>query len=827
MGYLTKSAILKAYEQLSHLSPDPTVQGATQKVSAIRHFMALDSYYKAKSHDCNTREKEDKADFITHVGYICDVCPNFYTTNFYTPLKEHNKDFAVGSNFYSAGQVSASLVNPNETFEYPKRGGKPLFQIKAGTLIRNTNMYENLNSYIENTNEKVALVVWILRKTNLVGDDTYKAIYSAFVGIYSYSLAEIFFSNEKEFQNTLASYDLKLNDNFYSISPQDINYLFDVENNDKKTTYSPVELYQGKENLVRDSFVRFWKITGLNIEKPEEYVSVYEDAINDPLQNYASVENVFSITDINQYEKTIGTIIEKNNDFAYLKEQTDQDRTITNTKARVWGAHKCYLKFLRVLAATNCLKVSSRALNIQSKEKSECLSYLTALRTKPFMLLAGISGTGKSRIVRKLAQATVTKELQAIEGYTGTNFEEDRWTLHRPANFELIQVKPNWHNSMDVVGYLSNIPTPHYVFTPFAELIAKAWQHEDIPFFLCLDEMNLAPVEEYFAEFLSAIESRSFEGGEYVTDPIIKPFKSFGKSVCADMINALLPDIDASSATEEIVKLKNQFTEKGLTLPKNLIVIGTVNMDETTFSFSRKVLDRAMSVEMNEVDYDSFLSGNTDDEIKAMVEHFGEVKLNSLLVDRRIEAKEVKDDLGPDAQKVVDYLKRINALLEGTPFKLGYRAANEALIYLRAAQEFGNPDYVAALDNFTLMKILSRIEGDENKLKITDSAADKERLELSGVKVEQPGDLNVLTALRSLISQQLGEFYKAGEEPASSEEPLTEAEMEAEPEAAQETESEDNAPQETEKKQGELKSIKKIDNMLSQLKRDHFVSYWN
>jgi 5-methylcytosine-specific restriction enzyme B len=591
--------------------------------------------------------------------------------------------------------------------------------------------------------------------------------------------------------------------------------------------YSPVELYKGRENLVRDSFIRFWEITEPSNKDPGKYVREYENAINDLLQQYASVKNVFSITDISQYEKTIGTIIEKNNDFAYLKEQTDQDRTITNTKARVWGAHKCYLKFLRVLAATNCLKVSSRALNIQSKEKSECLSYLTALRTKPFMLLAGISGTGKSRIVRKLAQATVTKELQAIEGYTGTNFEEDRWTLHRPANFELIQVKPNWHNSMDVVGYLSNIPTPHYVFTPFAELIAKAWQHEDIPFFLCLDEMNLAPVEEYFAEFLSAIESRSFEGGEYVTDPIIKPFKSFGKSVCADMINALLPDIDASSATEEIVKLKNQFTEKGLTLPKNLIVIGTVNMDETTFSFSRKVLDRAMSVEMNEVDYDSFLSGNTDDEIKAMVEHFGEVKLNSLLVDRRIEAKEVKDDLGPDAQKVVDYLKRINALLEGTPFKLGYRAANEALIYLRAAQEFGNPDYVAALDNFTLMKILSRIEGDENKLKITDSAADKERLELSGVKVEQPGDLNVLTALRSLISQQLGEFYKAGEEPASSEEPLTEAEMEAEPEAAQETESEDNAPQETEKKQGELKSIKKIDNMLSQLKRDHFVSYWN
>ena len=173
--------------------------------------------------------------------------------------------------------------------------------------------------------------------------------------------------------------------------------------------------------------------------------------------------------------------------------------------------------------------------------------YLTALRTKPFMLLAGISGTGKSRIVRKLAQGTVTEELQRANGYTGEDFANDRWTLHSPANFELIQVKPNWHNSMDVIGYLSNIPSPHYVFTPFIEFIVKAWQHPEVPFFLCLDEMNLAPVEEYFAEFLSAIESRSFEGEEYLTDPIIKPFNSFGEEVAKKMVNTLFPNFTAAA----------------------------------------------------------------------------------------------------------------------------------------------------------------------------------------------------------------------------------------------------------------------------------------
>lgn len=428
--------------------------------------------------------------------------------------------------------------------------------------------------------------------------------------------------------------------------------------------------------------------------------------------------------------------------------------------------------------------------NIMNTVHNVFLNYLTALRTKPFMLLAGISGTGKSRIVRKLAQATVTEELQKAEGYKGTNFANDRWTLHSPANFELIQVKPNWHNSMDVIGYLSNIPSPHYVFTPFIEFIVKAWQHPEVPFFLCLDEMNLAPVEEYFAEFLSAIESRSFEGGEYLTDPIIKPFNSFGEDVAKKMVNTLFPNFTAGDTESAITKVIKHFRTRGLTLPRNLIVIGTVNMDETTFSFSRKVLDRAMSVEMNEVNYDSFLTDTTDDDLKAIVKAFEEnddADLNALLVDRHIEAREIIDDLGDDARFTIDYLKRINALLEGTPFKLGYRAANEALIYLQASQEFGQTDRISALDNFTLMKVLSRVEGDETKLKITDSEADKERIAKAEVNVDeakQYGDLNILTALRHIITNQLGE-------------------------------------------QDKLQSVKKIDSMLSQLKRDHFVSFWN
>ena len=398
-----------------------------------------------------------------------------------------------------------------------------------------------------------------------------------------------------------------------------------------------------------------------------------------------------------------------------------------------------------------------------SLEASSHLPYLTALRTKPFMLLAGISGTGKSRIVRKLAQATNPKK------YAN---EEDRWKDNRPENFELIQVKPNWHNSMDMVGYMSNIPAPHYVFTDFVRFVVKAWQHKDTPYFLCLDEMNLAPVEEYFAEFLSAIESRALdEKDEYITDPIIAPFKEFAQDVREDMLRQLLGEAHHTEANPLVV----QFTEKGLTLPPNLMVMGTVNMDETTFSFSRKVLDRAMSIEMNEVNYDDFKEGKT--ELMPLL-----TEQNELLVNRPQKACEVQNKI--DGDRVINYLKAVNALLEGTPFKLGYRAANEAMLYVSACQDFAGDDFCIekALDEFTLMKILSRIEGDDNRLSVDER---DERLLAAGIDSNAIEDgeqsLNLLNCLRAIVKKHIGQ------------------------------------DRETEKK---------INRMYHTLMREHFVSYW-
>lgn len=362
---------------------------------------------------------------------------------------------------------------------------------------------------------------------------------------------------------------------------------------------------------------------------------------------------------------------------------------------------------------TELLNIQSRRNNHfeYSEASQQYAPLLTALRTKPFVLLAGISGTGKSRIVRELAKASVTEELQRKYDPKSVANGFDRWQLHKPANFELVQVKPNWHNSLEVVGYKSNIGGAHYEFTPFVEFVARAWQNQDVPFFLCLDEMNLAPVEQYFAEFLSAIESRSLENGEYETDPIVKPFAEFGNDVCTAMLNHLVGTVDAANvrADSPEAKLVERFRTKGLTLPPNLLVLGTVNMDETTFSFSRKVLDRAMSIVMNDVEYDAFFNGESENTVAEMDEG-----MRDWLIHRPIRGLDAENN---GAEEVKTYLTAINTKLDNTPFKLGYRAANEALLYVSAARQL-NPDadINAALDEFTLMKILSRIEGDKRSI---------------------------------------------------------------------------------------------------------------
>lgn len=319
--------------------------------------------------------------------------------------------------------------------------------------------------------------------------------------------------------------------------------------------------------------------------------------------------------------------------------------------------------------------------------------YITAIKSKPFLLLAGISGTGKSRIVRELARACWEE---------GT----DEYKAQKPKNFQMVQVKPNWHDSSDLIGYVSRVSgKAEFVAGEFLKFIAKAWENTETPYFLCLDEMNLAPVEQYFAEYLSVIESRkSHEDGTVTTDPILE------KSA-EDWYRVLTSELTNDD------NVRNRFLEEGICIPQNFIVVGTVNMDETTFSFSRKVLDRAMTIEMNEVDLHGGLTKRH--------ESIGKLS-NAELVGSAVEGVDVYNDYTNVCDIALGYLQKVNDVLESTPFKIAYRTRNEFLLYVvnnlpYCKDENGNDleqGYVIAraLDEITSMKVLSRIEGDDTKV---------------------------------------------------------------------------------------------------------------
>lgn len=316
---------------------------------------------------------------------------------------------------------------------------------------------------------------------------------------------------------------------------------------------------------------------------------------------------------------------------------------------------------------------------------SKYYKYLTALRTKPFMLLAGISGTGKSRIVREMAKACWTPE-------------EDEYGKNCPRNFCMVQVKPNWHDSSDLIGYVSRINGEKYVVGPFLRFIAKAIKDPKRPYFLCLDEMNLAPVEQYFAEYLSVIESRKLQDGQIETDPIV-PYEN------TEAYGSLIDQLFDSD--EERKAYKTEEGGKRLTIPENLFVVGTVNMDETTFSFSRKVLDRAMTIEMNEVD----LKGGLEAGGSAEFGYIGED-----LMGNAAEGKDIYADNQTLCDEVITYLGKVNEILEGTPFKIAYRTRNEFLLYAVNRLHFATDSELwQTLDEMTSMKILSRIEGDNER----------------------------------------------------------------------------------------------------------------
>lgn len=393
----------------------------------------------------------------------------------------------------------------------------------------------------------------------------------------------------------------------------------------------------------------------------------------------------------------------------------------------------------------SCTEIQT--ISLSSEIHSTYLPYLTALRTKPFMLLAGISGTGKSRIVRELAFKSCPPALQDEEGTT-------------PGNYCMIEVKPNWHDSTEILGYYSNI-AEGYQYTKFIKFLVKAMMFPNVPFFVCLDEMNLAPVEQYFAEFLSVLETRKKDDAMGVIQSgVLVDAKHFKEYKYTDAegnkhVRMNLTDLDwyklfftSDEITEELLTKQYATTlqDKGLSLPDNVFIIGTVNMDDTTHQFSRKVIDRAMTIEMNGGKLEDMFGHSADLQYlpEDQIMELSDFKPEYVNADEVMEAhSEYAETL---QEKLVEKLDAINNCLKNTPFQVSYRVLNELCIYAGVLLDDGKEIDIAiadAIDQITLMKILPRIEGDEDMFVTKDGNKLEQLQEIlgkdsaSGVKLEE------------------------------------------------------------------------------------------
>lgn len=379
------------------------------------------------------------------------------------------------------------------------------------------------------------------------------------------------------------------------------------------------------------------------------------------------------------------------------------------------------------------IEPTSETTELDSRE----YAYMAAIKTKPFLILGGFSGTGKSLLVKSLAFATCP-----CDGVLNTSETS-------PGNYLLVSVKPNWHDATDITGFRSSVNRNYYV-TDFMRFLVKAKLHPNVPFFVCLDEMNLAPVEEYFADFLSVIESRKRKkDGTIVTDAIV-PASVFNDKDYADDFDVFLkiglkPINEVKDITEFTAKIKesdsdeSEFFEQswlveelkrdGLTIPQNVIIIGTVNMDDTTNSFSRKVIDRAMTFETIVGTFDS--SYFDSDVTLGYVKNY---RKGELFISDEVRATEMMEDgrftlSDEEKNRIIGFINDINSDMEGTPFKISYRILNETILLYRAKQKIVelmgeeeendgveiNTDLNSIFDDILMQKVLPRIEGDFEK----------------------------------------------------------------------------------------------------------------
>lgn len=282
-------------------------------------------------------------------------------------------------------------------------------------------------------------------------------------------------------------------------------------------------------------------------------------------------------------------------------------------------------------------------------------NFYLSLKSKPFVLLAGTSGTGKTKLVKLFSEAI-------------------------SAAYKLVPVRPDWSDASDLIGHLDL--NGNFLEGKIIGFIKEATENPEKPYILCLDEMNLARVEHYFSDFLSIIETRYFVGDRIETDFLISE-SAYGKSDARELFGTLI-------------------------LPDNLYIVGTVNMDETTFPFSKKVLDRANTLEFSHV---NLMPPNySEREVLLPLE-----VSNDFLKTVYLQLSQCQNWTYVEA--ICSELQSINTILAKAEAHIGYRVRDEIVFYMLINRINDLIVEDEAMDYQILQKILPRIQGSSYALK--------------------------------------------------------------------------------------------------------------
>jgi len=357
------------------------------------------------------------------------------------------------------------------------------------------------------------------------------------------------------------------------------------------------------------------------------------------------------------YHPNFGLAIQGKKDLDAFLNKGDEIKEYLNgffSKQTIRQIQRMDLSYKQILEHINRF-ISSKGFKY---EFEEIANFYLSLKAKPFVILAGISGTGKTQLPRQFAAALGLNE-----------------------NLKQVPVRPDWTDGSDLLGYTDL--GGNFIPKDLSNLIIEAEKDPDYPYFFILDEMNLARVEHYFSDYLSIIETRTRNGNSIVTDPIIR---------------------------EEILNnAQNSAVFRGKGLPENLYLIGTVNMDETTHAFSRKVLDRANSIEMNEVNLGW---DNSQTEKTEALSGIG----NDFLKTEYLSAYELSQEDKDSIKTEIELLIQINEILKRADLHFAYRVRDEIAFYLILNKKYNLMTQVRALDFQLVQKILPRIHGSSERI---------------------------------------------------------------------------------------------------------------